>query len=477
MDKLFKKLKTRYQKFLKQAHDIGLSLPITLLIFLTFFSIITVAVIQTRRDTTQTRASGCPYLPTSAGKQLCDSACASKGGCTTCPGGGGYTCKNDVIEPPPNTTGNTGTGGTNPNLANCKAGFYRSAGACVGACGQNNCRECLRYGAGGYYECKDLPKPSTSGNNTCPKGVTTFYYESECVKPVNCASEGCSRCYDNNNPRWYCVSNDKPLCSKGQTCKDYFPNANLTYPNNSIFWPKSGGTGTYETLADCESQKNAKDANIICGNSATTTSTICSTMKPGNPYVLSNNRCYWCNNSKDPAPNQVDITKCNIPKNVICTLPDGNVIGDGGRACDNNGYYYTCQNLNGTGNLIKGDVCKNTDTNLETMPPTNGHCEPGIIGTNSDGTNKYAEKVPCNLSCSSKCPSGQAWATASNSTAGPCCYKTAIDDCISVTGMCQNPPVLFTYPQTTVLQQTITSPVITVEGETINCNQLTCIVL
>jgi len=472
MDKFVKKLNTRYQKLLHQAQNVGLSLPIALLIFLTFFSIITVAVIQTRRDTTQTRASGCPYLPTSAGKQLCDSACASKGGCTTCPGGGGYTCKNDVIEPPPNTTGNTGTGGTNPNLANCKAGFYRSAGACVGACGQNNCRECLRYGAGGYYECKDLPKPSTAGNNTCPKNTKTFYYESDCVKPENCASGGCSRCYDNNNPRWYCVSNDKPLCSKGQTCKDYFPNTNLTNPNKPIFWPKSEGVGTYETLADCESQKNAKDANIICGNSATTTSTICSTMKPGNPYVLSNNRCYWCNNSKDPAPYQVDITNCtqtnidNTDQNKLCQST----------SCEDENKNFKPELIQqktiykSNGQLFSDSDCKipldfqkncisNTPLITEKRLCINTNCGMSFKDLPNVDYNKPLERY-------------------GNEYYLPGCEtKLANPRNYCIKGGAIIGPQKFVYPQTTVLQQTITSPVVTVEGETIYCNQLTCIVL
>ena len=103
----------------------------------------------------------------------------------------------------------------------------------------------------------------------------------------------------------------------------------------------------------------------------------------------------------------------------------------------------------------------------------NGQCGMGTW-IDANGNSHSEQKVPCTTSqCggNGECAANMVKATAGGSS---CCFQSRIGQCITSSACTTQ---RFVYPQTTVLQQTITSPVVTVEGETINCNQLTCIVL
>ena len=72
-----KKIQSKYRKIHRKARDLGLSLPIALLILLTFSAIITIAIAQSRRETTFSQAAvSCPpgvgtYLQKAGCEQIC----------------------------------------------------------------------------------------------------------------------------------------------------------------------------------------------------------------------------------------------------------------------------------------------------------------------------------------------------------------------------------------------------------------------
>jgi len=554
------------------------------LLILSLSTITTISLIRNRRESLFSRASGCPYLATSAGKAACESACGGAGSCTTCVGGGGYMCKSNSPSLPSKPP-STGGGGGN-NLGSCSGGFYRSSSACIGACGANNCRECSRYGSGGYYECIDRPDPSDPDkNNTCPANKTNFYYESECKNAPDCTSKSCTRCYSNNNPRWYCggPGNDDggttQKCS-GSRCDSYFKGRTMSFPGSILY--VGADSKTYSSNAICEKKGATLDAAQHCGLSGAADQALCKNMVQGNPYVSSGGKCYFCNNSSDTNPDTVDITKCqdngcafkycrdyysgktmSSPSNVLiigndgkiynsttqcqlkntntglinpvthcglgkgdplvtCNLPDGHVIGDGGGACDENGFYYTCKNFDGTGRLTKGAACGNDGVvNNCTLPGTSTKLTKGETRCHTDGFNYSCnqwgnelkiskgsscaapdddpppplppddggqcpvgtytfegqsfteQKVPCTTSqCGGDgCTWNMVKVTAGGST---CCFRSRVGQCVSSSACDANQ---FVYPSTTILQQTVTTPVVTIDGQTINCGQLTCIVL
>jgi len=143
-----KKIQSKYRKIHRKARDLGLSLPIALLIFLTFFSIITVAVIQTRRDTTLTRASGVcgtetpacvygSYMEPAGAEQICPGAWRK---CRV-----SSTCKYECLDQNGAGGGNEGTGGTY-NYPNCSGYNTAVKSTCEKEFGNGNCTKCTNDG-------------------------------------------------------------------------------------------------------------------------------------------------------------------------------------------------------------------------------------------------------------------------------------------------------------------------------------------
>jgi hypothetical protein len=176
MQKTSKQVSFHCRKFKAEVKKLGLNLSVVLLILVVFVLIIITAVFHSQRQTYRSKASNCPYLPTNAGRALCETNCANQGGCTTCVGGGGYTCKNSIPGIPnhnvTNNPGNSNIPGPQ-GLPACSGPFYRNASGCIYNCGANNCRECSRYGSGGYYECAKNTKPPSNITTTPPANVTT----------------------------------------------------------------------------------------------------------------------------------------------------------------------------------------------------------------------------------------------------------------------------------------------------------------
>lgn len=143
-----RKLQANYRRISKKARDLGLSLPIALLIFLTFFSIITIAVIQTRRDTTLTRASGVcgtetpacvygSYMEPAGAEQICPGAWRK---CRV-----SSTCKYECLDQDGAGGGNEGTGGTY-NYPSCSGYNTAVKSTCEKEFGIGKCTKCTNDG-------------------------------------------------------------------------------------------------------------------------------------------------------------------------------------------------------------------------------------------------------------------------------------------------------------------------------------------
>lgn len=199
-----KKIQSKYRKIHRKARDLGLSLPIALLIFLTFFSIITVAVIQTRRDTTFSQAA------------------------TTCPSG---------------------------------VGTYMQEVGCEQICGENKCKSCTLGSTPKWY-C-DAPLGS-SGYDLPTCSGKSFNLQTACEDElgscVKCSNDGIS-------VRWHqgTETSTKPETQKCEktSCKQEDPE---TYTSGGLIYYGANNL-YYSNLSLCQKKdKSGKTLAKICGS-------------------------------------------------------------------------------------------------------------------------------------------------------------------------------------------------------------------
>lgn len=456
----------------------------------------------------------------------CDAGeyCQLSSGCYKCLWGTNNCATAPTSTPKPGGSGGGGQGGgsttgTTSGLVKCSGGFYRTSSAASGQCGTNNYRECSRYGVGGYYECKSTPNTTPGpGDNSCPKGnYSSYYYQSECQKDCKV---GCSMCYSGGSPRWVCKSvpglpniSTQPQTSKTPSGQ---PSEKPKQCNsNGVWWDANTSVciGEYQYYCAVYGTE-LKASKIGTCPTATPIPTIapkrCSVNNVvwnAGSYQCIANHYYYCQLNSGIYTDAIDKGACPSEEPEKCECINKQWSGSG---CRNLGKEGLCnvtpepktspepedtvppqQDLG-----VDGDTDITPEPATQTTCPSGAECRgnqtlsidfgwdlmQGSSCTTSDGKSGSCY-VPQNSTLVEKKCSGY--------TSGVVCLHNPITGYVSTDqecykdfgtfgggwayGQCYKKVAAFIYPQT-IVQQTLSQPVVTQDGKILDCDKLICTV-
>jgi len=303
MTKILKKIRLHYRKFKAKARKAGLNLSVAALILLSFLSIVSGSIFQSRTDTLFSRATTtCPagvgtYMQLAGCEQVCAGNCKSCVLSTTTK----YYC--DIGDPGGGQDGGYG------NLPTCKG--YNTAIKSTCEKEFSSCTQCTNDGSSvRWHKGSGGTGPSTNSQTctsvSCPNTGNyqnaTYIFQGKVDKLYYSISSACKKKSGGSSTKTSLCRNlpDNPPTDEVQKCKT--TNCNIfgieSHQSKTIYWGKEDGD-YYLTERNCEKKKNSQLITELCPS----TSNPSVSTDPENPEVSTppaNNECgsgIWIDNN------------------------------------------------------------------------------------------------------------------------------------------------------------------------------------